>query len=56
MPMRRPERRGLCEANEFEILIPETVLRELEESPYHGVPDWIPSTILSDSNAQRPTS
>ena len=41
--------RTLCEIGAHEIVVPNTLLRELEESPFGGVPEWFPVTLITDS-------
>ena len=46
-----PARHCLAElvgAEELEIVVPETLHRELLASPFGGVPDWCPATIIAD--------
>ncbi len=45
----RERTQSLCDAGELEILVPATLLRELNDSPFDGVPTWFPTTIVSDS-------
>lgn len=41
--------RVLCIAGEMTIVMPDTLHRELKESPFQGIPDWFPVRIVSDS-------
>ena len=41
--------RRLCFAGEMEIVVPDTLHRELKVSPFQGIPDWFPVRIVSDS-------
>jgi hypothetical protein len=41
--------RSLCDATELEIVVPDTLLRQLEQSPFGGVPDWFPTDVIVDS-------
>jgi hypothetical protein len=41
--------RSLCEVSSLEIIIPDTLLRQLEVSPFGGVPDWFPTDVIPDS-------
>lgn len=41
--------RRLCIAGDMEIVIPDSLHRELMESPFQGIPDWFPVRIVSDS-------
>jgi hypothetical protein len=40
---------SLCEARELEIIVPDTLLQELEESPFGGIPDWFATNVIADS-------
>lgn len=47
---RARERIGcLCDAGELEIVVPNTLLRELKDGPFGGVPVWFPTTLIDDS-------
>jgi hypothetical protein len=41
--------RSMCEAAQLEVVVPDTLLRELEVSPFGGVPDWFPTQLTSDN-------
>ena len=41
--------RRLCIAGKMEIVVPDTLHRELKVSPFQGIPDWFPVRIVSDS-------
>jgi predicted nucleic acid-binding protein len=41
--------RSLCEASALEIIVSDTLLRELEVSAFGGVPDWFPTNVIKDS-------
>ena len=42
--------RALCEDEQtLEIIVPATLARELEASPFGGVPDWFPTNQITDS-------
>lgn len=41
--------RTLCEAGQLEIVVPDTLLQQLEASPFSGVPEWFPTTVIADS-------
>lgn len=40
---------ALCQARELEFVVPDTLVRELELSPFNGVPNWFPARLTSDS-------
>ena len=41
--------RSLCEAGELEIVVPDTLLQQLQASPFGGVPEWFPTNVIADS-------
>lgn len=41
--------RRLCIAGEMEVVVPDTLRRELKESPFQGIPDWFPVRTIPDS-------
>lgn len=41
--------RHLCENGALVVVVPDTLLRQLEASPFAGVPDWFPTEIAPDS-------
>lgn len=41
--------RSLCEALQLGIVMPDTLLQQLEQSPFGGVPDWFPTDVIADS-------
>jgi hypothetical protein len=41
--------RSLCEAAVLEVVVPHTLLQQLEASPFAGVPDWFPTDVIPDS-------
>jgi hypothetical protein len=45
----RGRARLLCDAGDLEIVVPDTLLQQLEESPFGGVPDWFPTSVIADS-------
>lgn len=45
----RDQIKSLCRSGRLEIIVPATLLRELKASPFDGVPDWFPNTVIQDS-------
>lgn len=39
----------LCESGEVEVVVPETLRQQLDASPFNGIPNWFPTTLLPDS-------
>jgi hypothetical protein len=41
--------RSMCESHLLEVVVSDTLLRELKASPFPGVPHWFPAQLTSDS-------
>jgi hypothetical protein len=41
--------RERCAAGILEIIVPDTLRRQLEVNPFGGVPDWFPTSVIPDS-------
>ena len=40
--------RLLVKNDQLEVLVPDTLLRDLEASQFDGVPDWFPTSVVAD--------
>ncbi len=48
-PPARERTRQLCEAGAVAVVVPDTLHQQLIASPLNGIPNWFPTTSLSDT-------